>query len=66
MTVLYGWITFPRNFHVWNEVWMLRPDLPSGFGGWQAIDATPQEASEGIDDISTKNSSRARLGDFPI
>ena len=35
------------NFHVWNDVWMARPDLPSGFGGWQAIDATPQEASDG-------------------
>jgi len=36
------------NFHVWNEVWMARPDLPQGYGGWQAIDATPQEASDGI------------------
>jgi len=36
------------NFHVWNDVWMSRPDLPSGFGGWQAIDATPQETSEGV------------------
>lgn len=36
-----------RNFHVWNDVWMARPDLPKGYGGWQAIDATPQEASEG-------------------
>lgn len=36
------------NFHVWNEVWMTRPDLPSGYGGWQAIDATPQETSDGI------------------
>ncbi|XP_063385685.1 hemocyte protein-glutamine gamma-glutamyltransferase-like [Cydia fagiglandana] len=35
------------NFHVWNDVWMARPDLPSGYGGWQAIDATPQETSEG-------------------
>jgi transglutaminase 1 len=34
------------NFHVWNDVWMARKDLPEGFGGWQAIDATPQEASE--------------------
>ena len=24
---------------------MARPDLPSGFGGWQAVDATPQEES---------------------
>lgn len=26
---------------------MARPDLPDGYGGWQAIDATPQEASDG-------------------
>ncbi|XP_032091573.1 protein-glutamine gamma-glutamyltransferase 4 isoform X1 [Thamnophis elegans] len=36
------------NFHVWNEIWMKRLDLPSGFDGWQAIDATPQEKSQGI------------------
>ena len=36
-----------RNFHVWNDAWMARPDLPPGYGGWQAIDATPQEASGG-------------------
>lgn len=34
------------NFHVWNDVWMSRPDLPVGYGGWQAIDSTPQEESE--------------------
>ncbi|XP_022920675.2 hemocyte protein-glutamine gamma-glutamyltransferase-like [Onthophagus taurus] len=33
------------NYHVWNDVWMARPDLPKGYGGWQAIDATPQERS---------------------
>nr|CAD7425377.1 unnamed protein product [Timema monikensis] len=33
------------NYHVWNDVWMARPDLPLGYGGWQAIDATPQETS---------------------
>lgn len=36
------------NFHVWNDVWMDRPDLPPGYGGWQAIDATPQETSDGV------------------
>ncbi|XP_059152311.1 annulin-like [Physella acuta] len=36
------------NFHVWNEAWMARPDLPSGYGGWQAFDATPQEASDDV------------------
>ena len=35
------------NFHVWNDVWMARPDLPKGYGGWQCIDSTPQEASDG-------------------
>ena len=24
---------------------MSRPDLPPGFGGWQVLDATPQEQS---------------------
>ncbi|KAM4809138.1 protein-glutamine gamma-glutamyltransferase K [Rhinophrynus dorsalis] len=36
------------NYHVWNDCWMTRPDLPSGYNGWQAIDATPQETSNGI------------------
>jgi len=34
-----------RNFHVWNEAYIGRPDLPAGFGGWQVLDATPQEES---------------------
>ena len=32
---------------MWNEAWFQRPDLPEGHDGWQAIDATPQETSEG-------------------
>ena len=36
------------NFHVWNDVWMARPDLPEGYDGWQIIDATPQESSDGM------------------
>ncbi|XP_067904235.1 protein-glutamine gamma-glutamyltransferase 2-like [Heterodontus francisci] len=35
------------NFHVWDESWMARTDLRVGYGGWQAVDATPQEESEG-------------------
>ncbi|XP_037297754.1 annulin isoform X2 [Manduca sexta] len=34
------------NYHVWNEVWMERPDLGAEYGGWQALDSTPQETSE--------------------
>lgn len=36
------------NFHVWNDLWMARPDLPGKYGGWQIIDATPQEKSENM------------------
>ncbi|XP_029309342.1 protein-glutamine gamma-glutamyltransferase K [Cottoperca gobio] len=35
------------NFHVWNDCWMARSDLPPGHGGWQAVDSTPQETSQG-------------------
>ncbi len=27
---------------------MTRTDLPSGFGGWQVVDSTPQETSQGF------------------
>lgn len=39
------------NYHVWNELWMDRPDLDIAkktYGGWQAVDATPQEMSNGM------------------
>uniref|UniRef100_A0AAY4CQF8 Protein-glutamine gamma-glutamyltransferase K n=1 Tax=Denticeps clupeoides TaxID=299321 RepID=A0AAY4CQF8_9TELE len=36
------------NFHVWNDCWMARLDLPPGMGGWQAVDSTPQETSQGM------------------
>ncbi|XP_075708791.1 protein-glutamine gamma-glutamyltransferase K [Rhinoderma darwinii] len=36
------------NYHCWNDCWMTRPDLSAGYSGWQAIDATPQETSNGI------------------
>ncbi|XP_016074783.1 PREDICTED: protein-glutamine gamma-glutamyltransferase 2 [Miniopterus natalensis] len=35
------------NFHCWVESWMTRPDLKPGYEGWQALDPTPQEKSEG-------------------
>ncbi|KAG7326469.1 hypothetical protein KOW79_009870 [Hemibagrus wyckioides] len=35
------------NFHVWVECWMKREDLPEGYDGWQAVDPTPQERSDG-------------------
>ncbi|XP_023367751.1 protein-glutamine gamma-glutamyltransferase 2 [Otolemur garnettii] len=35
------------NFHCWVESWMTRPDLQPDYKGWQALDPTPQEKSEG-------------------
>ncbi|KAJ8400818.1 hypothetical protein AAFF_G00391720 [Aldrovandia affinis] len=38
------------NFHVWVEGWMRRPDLSkeSVYDGWQVLDPTPQELSDGV------------------
>lgn len=36
-----------RNFHCWVEAWMKREDLPPGHDGWQVLDPTPQERSDG-------------------
>uniref|UniRef100_A0A8C6UPQ3 protein-glutamine gamma-glutamyltransferase n=1 Tax=Neogobius melanostomus TaxID=47308 RepID=A0A8C6UPQ3_9GOBI len=36
------------NYHCWNECYMARKDLPAGFGGWQVVDSTPQETSDGM------------------
>uniref|UniRef100_A0AAQ5YA83 protein-glutamine gamma-glutamyltransferase n=1 Tax=Amphiprion ocellaris TaxID=80972 RepID=A0AAQ5YA83_AMPOC len=35
------------NFHCWVESWMKRDDLPKGNDGWQVLDPTPQELSDG-------------------
>ncbi|KAG9277846.1 protein-glutamine gamma-glutamyltransferase 2-like [Astyanax mexicanus] len=37
------------NFHVWVEAWMKRPDISDSslYDGWQVLDPTPQEKSEG-------------------
>lgn len=36
------------NYHVWNESWFTRNELGESYGGWQVLDATPQELSGGI------------------
>ncbi|KAK2841934.1 hypothetical protein Q5P01_012134 [Channa striata] len=35
------------NFHCWVESWIKRQDLPKGNDGWQVLDPTPQELSDG-------------------
>ncbi|KAM3922475.1 protein-glutamine gamma-glutamyltransferase E-like [Leptodactylus fuscus] len=36
------------NFHVWNESWFMRRDLGLYYSGWQVLDSTPQEESQGV------------------
>ncbi|XP_013886782.1 coagulation factor XIII A chain [Austrofundulus limnaeus] len=36
------------NYHCWNEAYVRRVDLPPQFSGWQVVDATPQETSDGF------------------
>ncbi|XP_076069414.1 hemocyte protein-glutamine gamma-glutamyltransferase-like isoform X2 [Oratosquilla oratoria] len=54
------------NFHVWNDVWMTRPDLPQGYGGWQAIDATPQEESDSKMQCGPASLAAIRRGDIGL
>ncbi|KAK2854537.1 hypothetical protein Q7C36_006406 [Tachysurus vachellii] len=35
------------NFHCWNEAYLKRRDIPEMYSGWQVVDSTPQEISEG-------------------
>ncbi|XP_035914712.1 annulin-like [Anopheles stephensi] len=45
------------NYHVWNEAWMKRKDLQNPhFDGWQVIDGTPQQLSDGM----------YKCGPFPV
>ncbi|XP_053309558.1 protein 4.2-like [Spea bombifrons] len=36
------------HFHVWNECWMKRKDLPQEYSGWQVLDATAQHKYSGV------------------
>ncbi|KAB7506349.1 Hemocyte protein-glutamine gamma-glutamyltransferase [Armadillidium nasatum] len=54
------------NFHVWNDVWMARPDLPPGYGGWQAIDSTPQEESDHKMQCGPASLEAIRRGDISL
>ncbi|XP_051947272.1 protein-glutamine gamma-glutamyltransferase K-like [Xyrauchen texanus] len=50
------------NYHVWNEAWMNRKDLPSGFGGWQVVDSTPQLTSHGFNRCGPTSVAAIRSG----
>ncbi|KAL1401749.1 hypothetical protein pipiens_006383 [Culex pipiens pipiens] len=58
------------NFHVWNELWMKRSDLGSGsdelYDGWQAVDATPQELSDGMYKLGPAPVKAVRRGEINV
>ncbi|KAL1785647.1 protein-glutamine gamma-glutamyltransferase E [Sigmodon hispidus] len=55
------------NFHVWNEGWFVRPDLgSSSFNGWQVLDATPQERSQGVFQCGPASVNGIREGDINL
>jgi len=57
------------NFHVWNQVFMRRPDLADDepapdVDGWQAIDSTPQEKT--CEERGRNELCRYALGPIPL
>ncbi|KAM3921560.1 protein-glutamine gamma-glutamyltransferase E-like [Leptodactylus fuscus] len=51
------------NFHVWNEAWFTRLDIGSFYNGWQVLDATPQERSEGVFQLGPTSVNAVKQGD---
>ncbi|XP_008406505.1 protein-glutamine gamma-glutamyltransferase E-like [Poecilia reticulata] len=53
------------NYHVWVEGWMKRPDLSKDgkYDGWQVLDPTPQEKSDGMFCCGPASVSAIRNGD---
>lgn len=54
------------NFHVWNEGWFVRNDLGSSYNGWQVLDATPQERSQGVFQCGPSSVHAIRNGDVDL
>ncbi|KAF5924861.1 hypothetical protein HPG69_008533 [Diceros bicornis minor] len=54
------------NFHVWNESWFARRDLGPFYNGWQVLDATPQEESEGVFRCGPASVAAIREGDVHL
>ena len=53
------------NFHSWTEAWMARHDIPGrAAGGWQVVDATPQELSDGIFQAGPASVAGIKRGDI--
>ncbi|KAK9405103.1 protein-glutamine gamma-glutamyltransferase E-like [Crotalus adamanteus] len=54
------------DYHVWNESWFVRRDLGNAYCGWQVIDATPQERSQGIYQCGPTSVMAVKQGDVKL
>ncbi|XP_073411346.1 protein-glutamine gamma-glutamyltransferase E-like isoform X1 [Dendrobates tinctorius] len=54
------------NFHVWVEAWFCRSDLGSAYDGWQVLDSTPQEQSEGLYHLGPCSVKAIKEGDVDL
>ncbi|KAG8565477.1 hypothetical protein GDO81_012870 [Engystomops pustulosus] len=54
------------NFHVWVEAWFARNDIGSAYDGWQVLDSTPQEASEGLYRLGPCSVKAIKEGDLDL
>uniref|UniRef100_A0A8D0G3W8 Transglutaminase-like domain-containing protein n=1 Tax=Sphenodon punctatus TaxID=8508 RepID=A0A8D0G3W8_SPHPU len=54
------------DYHVWNECWFVRRDLGGSYSGWQVVDATPQEPSQGIYQCGPASVVAVKHGDIKL
>ncbi|XP_075033805.1 protein-glutamine gamma-glutamyltransferase E-like [Mixophyes fleayi] len=54
------------NFHAWNEAYFARKDLGSFYNGWQILDATPQEESQGEYRLGPTSLKAVKEGDVDL
>ncbi|KAJ1123934.1 hypothetical protein NDU88_002401 [Pleurodeles waltl] len=54
------------NFHMWNESWFIRRDLGAFYDGWQVLDSTPQEESQGLFRCGPTSVKAVKEGDIQL
>ncbi|XP_077192302.1 protein-glutamine gamma-glutamyltransferase E-like [Paroedura picta] len=54
------------DYHVWNESWFVRKDLGTAYSGWQVVDATPQERSQGVYQCGPASVQAVKQGDIEL
>ncbi|XP_015263915.1 PREDICTED: protein-glutamine gamma-glutamyltransferase E-like [Gekko japonicus] len=54
------------DYHVWNEGWFVRRELGTAYCGWQVIDGTPQEKSQGLYQCGPASVQAVKQGDIDL